>query len=41
VGVTVQVDIETDTVHSSGTTAEASLDQMLEGEWFGPLAMPE
>ncbi len=40
-GVIVQVQVEADTVYSSGTDAEASLDQMIGGEWFGPLEMPE
>jgi hypothetical protein len=40
-GVIVQVDVEADTVYSSGTDADASLDQMVGGEWFGPLEMPE
>ena len=40
-GVIVQVDAEADTVYSSGTDADASLDQMFGGEWFGPLEMPE
>lgn len=40
-GVIVQVDVEADTVYSSGTHDGASLDQMLGGEWFGPLEMPE
>ena len=40
-GVIVQVDVEADTVYSSGTDADASLDQMIGGEWFGPLEMPE
>ena len=40
-GVIVQVDVEADTVYSSGTSDDASLDQMLGGEWFGPLEMPE
>jgi hypothetical protein len=40
-GAIVQVDVEADTVYSSGTTADASLNQMFGGEWFGPLEMPE
>ena len=39
-GVIVQVDVEADTVRSSGTTADASLDQMQGEEWFGPLQTP-
>lgn len=40
-GVIVQVDVEADTVYSSGTADGASLDQMQRGEWFGPLEIPE
>ncbi len=40
-GVIVQVDVEADTVYSSGTDADASLNQTIRGEWFGPLEMPE
>jgi hypothetical protein len=29
------------TLYSSGTDADASLDQTVGGEWFGPLKMPE
>lgn len=39
--VIVQVDVEADTVYSSGTADGASLDQMQRGEWFGPLEIPE
>jgi hypothetical protein len=39
--VVVQVDVEADTVYSSGTDADASLDKMVEGEWFGPLESPD
>ncbi|MEP6959364.1 MAG: hypothetical protein ABI980_11600 [Nitrospirota bacterium] len=40
-GIIVQVDVETDTVYSSGTDADASLSQKVGVEWFGPLEMPE
>ena len=40
-GVIVQVDVEADTVYSSGTADDASLAQMQGGEWFGPLEIPE
>jgi hypothetical protein len=32
---------EADTVYLSGTDADSSLEQMIGGEWFGPLEMPE
>ena len=35
----VEVDIETQTVSSSGTDDPASLDEM-DGEWYGPLKRP-
>jgi hypothetical protein len=41
IGVMVRVDIEADTVHSSGMDGEASLDKLVGGEWFGPLEMPQ
>ena len=42
-GIIVQVDVDADTEYSSGTDADAhaSLNQMVGGEWFGPLEMPE
>jgi hypothetical protein len=40
-GVIVQVDVEADTVYSSGTDADVSLSQKVGGEWFGPLELPE
>ena len=40
-GVVVQVDVEADTVYSSGTDADASLDQRMGGEWLVPLERQE
>ena len=40
-GVILQVDVEADTVYSSGTDADSSLGQKVGGEWFGPLKVPE
>ncbi len=41
-GVIVQVDVEADTpcIHQ-GPNADALLDQMIGGEWYGSLEMPE
>ena len=39
-GFIVQVDIEGETVSSSGTADDASLDEMVGGEWAGPLEPP-
>lgn len=36
----VEVDVEQQTVSSAGTDDDASLDEMDNGEWYGPLEQP-